>query len=500
MYNRSLLIIQKFKQRFEQKSVITVKHNNINTFSLIRLLLIILKLLFLQLFFVKGSYAGAYNNFGKIWENSGGVSSVNNPSYYKGQKSGHYTMGSMYFAREQKNRPLMSVRFPEFDFDKSCYSQGVLNFGGMSFISGPELMNKIQSIVTQAGMMFVYQGLSSISPVIGETVQEVYSKLQEVGGFLSDECQAAKTLNGMIGDTLTGHSSIAQNIVAKFGTGSGDKSDLSKAYKDYPKNKSEALSKAANKDESLILEDINLAWKSLEKLKISNNELKKFMMSVSGTIIIHAPKNDSSPPNFQYISSNITSPELLKTLLKGGDSLPVIECTDDQQKCLSVKMGKQSIPKGESFEQRVVDYFEKFKKAIKDDSDINDNDTDLHSFLASSGLPVYKIYDVLYQYSNGNPGYEQGVFIEVVAWNILYNYLSDTLNQVTEAANNLQIAAAPQLKEFKASLVNTQKMLDSLQMKDLSRYKMQLFLVNRAENYEKIMADEVSSIYSSMSN
>jgi conjugative transfer pilus assembly protein TraH len=466
-------------------------------------LLLVIKILFLQLLIVKVSYAGGYSSFGKIWENSGGVSSVNNPSYYKGQKSGHYTMGSMYFAREQKNRPLVSVRFPDFNFDKSCYSQGVLNFGGMSFISGPELMNKIQSIVTQAGMMFVYQGLSSISPVIGETVQEVYSKLQELGGFLSDECQSAKTLNGMVGDAVIGHSSIAQSIMTRFGTGSGDKTDLSTAYKDYPKNRAAALSNAVNRDESLILEDINLAWKALEKLNIKDNDIKKFMMSVSGTIIIHAPKNESSPPQFQYISSNITNTTLLQTLLKGGDNMPVLECTSsqsDQQKCLSVKVGTQAISKEDSFEQKVVDYFKKFKQAIKDDVEISDKEGDIHSFLASSGLPVYKIYDVLYQYSNGSPEYEQGVFIEVVAWNILYNYLSDTLYQVTEAANNLQIAAAPQLKEFRESLIRAQKMLDSLQMKDLSRYKMQLFLVNRAENYERIMADEVSTIYSSMGN
>lgn len=373
-----------------------------------------------------------------------------------------------------------------------------LVFFDTPFISGSKLMNKIQNITTQAGLMFVYQGLSSISPVIGETVQEVYSKLQELGGFLSDECQAAKTLNGMIGDAVTGHSSIAQSIMTKFGTGSGEKTDLSTAYKDYPKNRARTLSNAANKDESLILEDINLAWKALEKIKIGSNDIKKFMMSISGTIIIHAPKNDSSPPSFQYISSNITNPELLRTLLKGGDDLPVIECIDNQQKCLSVKAGKQSISKEGSFERKVVDYFEKFKQAIKDDADINDKDSDIHSFLASSGLPVYKIYDVLYQYSNGNPQYEQGVFVEVVAWNILYNYLSDTLSVVTEAANNLQIAAAPELKEFRVSLIRAQKILDTLQIKDLSRYKMQLFLVNRAENYEKIMADEVSTIYSSM--
>ena len=102
----------------------------------------------------------------------------------------------------------------------------------------------------------------------------------------------------------------------------------------------------------------------------------------------------------------------------------------------------------------------------------------------------------MYQYTNANPEYEQGVFIELVAWNILYNYLSDTLKQVTEATNNLKLAAAPQIAEFKASLIRTQKMLNDLEMKDLSRYKMQIFLINRAENYEKVMADEVSQIYS----
>jgi conjugative transfer pilus assembly protein TraH len=460
----------------------------------------------LSLFFVLiiGIYnpclAGAYKNFGKIWQDSGGMSATTSPQYYKGQKAGHYTLGSMYFAREKKNRPLMSVRFPEFNFDKSCYAQGVLNFGGASFISGTELVNKLQSIATEAGMMFVYQGISSISPVLGGTLQEVYSKLQEVGGFLSDECQAAKALNGMIGDAATQHSSIAQSIVTRFSTGSGDSSDLSKAHKEYPNNKSQSLAKAASKDESLILEDINLAWKALEKLNIKDIEIKKFMMSISGTIIIHAAKNNKQQPEFQYISSNITSPALLKTLLKGGDSLPILECSDNISKCLVVKVGTQVIDKKKAFEYKVAEYFQKFKKAIKDDVEISDGQTDIHSFLSSSGLPVFKIYDVLYQHTNANPEYEQGFIIEIVAWNILYNYLSDTLKQISEAANNLKIAAAPQLKDFRQSLVNTQKMLTELEVKGLSRYKMQLSLVNRSEYFEKIAADEVSKAYSMRGN
>lgn len=462
-------------------------------------LLVSLVAAFLFLTFLAEAHADPYQGLVNIWNKSGGVAVKNSPSYYKGQNAGHYTMGSMYFARPKQNRPIASVNFPEFNWDKNCYAQGVLNFGGASFISGQELMNKLQTIVTEAGMMFVYQGISAISPVIGETLQEVYSKLQELGGFLSDECQAAKQLNGMVGNVLTQHSSMAQSLYSSFKPAAGDSRDISGAYKDYPKEKNKILKEGAEKDERMILEDINLAWKALDKLTNTNSDLKEFMMSVSGTIIIKAPVGDEGHPTFRYISSNITSPELLKTLLKGGDELPILKC-DEKVKCLEVKKAHKSISRAESFENLVAGYFEKFRDAIARDEPIDDQNSDVHSFLSSSGMPVYKIYDVLYQYTNANPEYEQGVFVEIVAWNILYNYLSDTLKQVTEAANNLQIAASTQLNEFKQSLIQTQKMLTDLEMKDLSRYEMQLFLINRAESYEQAMADEVSKIYAMRAN
>lgn len=448
------------------------------------------------------AHADPYASLTNIWQRSGGTAVHTAPDYYKGQQAGHYTMGSMYFARPQHNKPLASVNFPQLNIDKNCYAQGVLNFGGLSFISADELTQKLQRIVTQAGMMFVYQGISAISPVIGETLQEVYSKLQELGGFLADECQASKQLNGMVGNVLTGHNAMAQSMYASSKPQDGESNDISSAYRDYPNGRKASLANNAKNDERLILEDINLAWKALDKFITGNSsddlDLKEFMMSLSGTIIIKAPESDNDNPVFRYISSNITSPDLLKTMLKGGDKLPVLKC-DENEKCLNVTPDDRTVTREKSFEYMVTQYFDKFKKAIAADKNLDEN-SDVHKFLSSSGMPVYKIYDVLYQYSDGNPQYEQGVFVEVVAWNILYNYLSDALKQVTEAANNLQIAASTQLNEFRQSLIQTQKMLSDLEMRDLSRYKMQLFLINRAESYEKVMADEISKIYAMRSN
>ena len=180
-------------------------------------------LIFLLLLNASSAFASIDNELQSVWSSLGGQSVSNSASFYQGQKAGHYSMGSMYFSRPKKNRPLLSVNPPEIDFDKSCYSQGVLNFGGISFISGSELKDKMKSIAQQSGLMLAYLGVSSISPVIGETLQEVYSKLQELGGFLADECQAAKQIVGFAGDTLTQHSEMAKNIYAKMNTGYGRK-------------------------------------------------------------------------------------------------------------------------------------------------------------------------------------------------------------------------------------------------------------------------------------
>lgn len=436
----------------------------------------------------QSAQAKIQEDLSKVWNSLGGESVSNEANFYKGQKAGHYAMGSMYFSRQKKNRPIISVNHPEFDFDKSCYNQGVLNFGAISFISGDELKNKLTSIVQQSGLMFAYLGISSISPVIGETLQEVYSKLQELGGFLADECQAAKQIVSFAGDKLSQHSEMAKDIFSKSNLNSGKNKDLSSSYKQFPQGKAGALDAAANKDERLILENVNLAWKALDKLKISSQELKELMMTISGTVIIKAGKNDGSPPSFQYISSNVTSPSLLEALLKGNKNLKTISCLDPS-KCLDVLEKDIFIELDKSFEHNVIKYLNLIQSALLEDKELEDSSK---RFLANAGLPAYAIYDVLYQFTSGHPEYEQGIFVEVIAWNILYNYLSDILKEVNEAANNLQISANSELKEFKNSIKEAQRLLANHEMKDIARYKLQLFLVKRAEHMEESIADDIS--------
>jgi conjugative transfer pilus assembly protein TraH len=278
-------------------------------------------------------------------------------------------------------------------------------------------------------------------------------------------------------------------------TGYGRKNDLSSSYKDFPKDKDKLLNEAADKDEKMILDNVNLAWKALEKLKMnnSNNELKELMMTISGTIIITS--NGNSMPNYQYISSKVTNQSLLEALIKGNRSMKVLQCSGNEshKKCLKVIENDKHIKQEDGFEERVVGFLNKIRTALEEDKELEPAD---QNFLANSGIPAYAIYEKLYQYTNGNPEYEQGLLVELISWNILYNHLSEILKEVNEAANNLQIAANTGLKEFKDSIKQAQKLLTEYEMSDLSRYKLQLQMIRRAEGMEDAMANDVSQLLS----
>ncbi|MEM9887852.1 MAG: conjugal transfer protein TraH [Bacteroidota bacterium] len=180
-------------------------------------------------------------------------------------------------------------------------------------------------------------------------------------------------------------------------------------------------------------------------------------------------------------------------MLKGGSSIKVLKC-DETKKCLNPTEHDKTIEVENSFESKVDAYFQKFEKALKDDEELEDSG---QNFLAKSGIPAYRIYDGLCQYTAGDPRFVKGQLVKHVAWNILYNYLSDMLREVTDATNNLKIAST-QLKDFKKSLRNAKMSLSKLEQNNLSREKVVMTLIKNAKLLEESMAKDTSNIFSNI--
>ena len=91
----------------------------------------------------------------EAWERAGGM-----PHY---SPLGYYNMG-------RKNH-----------FNKTGSLQaGHLGFSGLGITSRTELIEKAKAVASDAGLALVYSGMSSVSPVIGEALQEVLSNLQKL--------------------------------------------------------------------------------------------------------------------------------------------------------------------------------------------------------------------------------------------------------------------------------------------------------------------------------
>ena len=432
-------------------------------------------------------YGDVFSSASSMWKSLGGKSVSTGANIYRSQSAGHVTLGNVYLSNPHRNRQLLSVNFPEISINNPCMKNSVINLGGLSHISGDELKNKLQTIIQSAGMGFVYLGLSSVSPVLSETLQEVFSKLQEMGGFLNDDCNTGLMAATFIKDKVTEHfTSKQKQIIDHEASSKGDKADLSSVHRSLPKGSGEKIEEIAKNNPEKRLVNVNLAWDSLNKLGV-DDKTKKLMMTLSGTIIIHEnEKNKDGEPVIQYIAPKIINPELLEGFLKGGKKVKLLGCKE-KGKCLKVIDDESEIIVEDSFEHKVSEYFDKFKRSLQDDKEL---EISAQNFLSKSSLPIFMMYDLLWIKTNGNPEAESGMLIEITAWNILYQYLTDLINDSINAANNYTIAATTELSNYNKSLIKTRDMLSNYQMQDNNRQKLQIMLVQRSEFMGKALEDE----------
>ena len=436
---------------------------------------------------ISNTQAGVLGETEKLWSKLGGKSVSTGASVYQGQKAGHVSLGSLYLGNQKKNRNLINVNFPEIDFNHPCFKSSVVNFGGLSIISGEELKNKMQSIIQQAGMMFVYLGISAISPTLSETLQEVFSKLQELGGFLSDECRVSEQMATWMKDKATEMSGLAKKKVVDHAISKdGEKSNLAEAYKQFPKGSGKALEEIAKKNPEKAIVDVNLAWESLKKIG-GDNDIKQLMMTISGTIIIRANEKDKDgEPIVQYIASKIIDPKLLDGMLKGDRKIQRLTC-DAYEKCLKPKDKEIAIKENEGFESKIQNHINQYKQALQDDAELN---KESQGILAKSGLPIFMMYDVLMRHTQGKTEVEEGILVQTAAWNILYNYLTEMIQESENAANNYTMPVGEELKRYRDTLIKAKEALDRYELQDTSKYQLQVMLVNRAKAMEKALRTE----------
>lgn len=432
-----------------------------------------------------------------FWDGMGGMSNFNGVDAYQLQSAGYYTMGGLYARTPVRNTQLASIGLP--GLKGGCGGINLYN-GGFSFINSEELTKLLQSISTNSSAFAMQLALETISPVIAEKVEELQSWVQRINSMNINSCETAASL---VGGVWPRHEQASKTICSTLASGNGIASDYTRARHDCHASRGGMSAKIRSKDsdsaDKLLTEDINIAWKALRGsgfFKLSGDanddkELAELFMTLSGTIIIHAPNNQNDTPKFEYIAGKATHSDLITILLDGG-TIPYHTC-NETTKCLNVSRngGSHSITQDQAFKAKVEKIIFALIDKIKTDSPLTDEEK---SFLnAKAGVPLYKILNVYAAYSGSGAIFELPAYSEAIALQMLFEYLDDVLRQVDTAADSLLIAGEDHIKRFKDDIREARRTLVQREQKTHQNYATLMSLVDRAMMVEGILAKNIGS-------
>ena len=447
------------------------------------------------------SYAGIGESMASYWKDMGTVVNVSHSGSYQGQSAGYYTLGNIY-----ARTPVRTSSVAQIDLPKARSGCGGIDLfkGALSFISMNQLEETLKSIASNGGGFAFQVAMATISPMLAQKIEEFQSWIQEINAMNINSCETAAAL---VGGIWPKHDRASATICSTLGNG-----DL---FNDYVKAKhacegggrrAEVNREMRDKYPDLAIDDINLAWEALKKspmfkgstLTGERKKLAELFMTLSGTIIIEAPKNDELPPRFKYISSRIDHTDLLTALLEGG-TIKAHVCNgseqgsgNDSDKCLSIiELGsEQIIDEEHSFKFKVKERLTSMMEKVTANEKFNNEERE---FLQMTTIPIYKILNVHAAYEGAGSVHELPVFAEAIALQLLYDYLQEILKQMEIASDQLKLGGGTQVGSFKKNLFEARKALSAREIKTHQNFDQLMKVVDRTKMLERILLEQSGS-------
>lgn len=448
----------------------------------------------LAVMFARSAFASVGVKMQEYWNEMGGYSNVNGPASYDLQSAGYYSLGGLYARAPVKNTQLAHISLPSLS--AGCGGINIYN-GGLSFINSEQLTELLKAISANAQGFAFQLALETVSPVIAEKVEELQTWIQRINALNINSCEAAATL---VGGVWPRHDQASRTICSTLSGSTGMASDYVQAKHRCQTDREQSLKGINDRNpemaNALLAENINLAWKSIKDSKIFNDgkadsTLAEVMMTLSGTLIIHAPKNERDSPKFEYISPKAASSEVISALLDGG-RIRYHKC-DEYSKCINLRQegGVHEIEERYAFKAKIQNLVSSIIHKIQIDEPLNEEEK---GFINNkSSIPIYKILNVYAAYSGAGALFELSAYSEAIALQIMFEYLDDLISKVEQSTNILMIADDDHLQRFKRDIRELRKTLAAREIKTHQNFATLMTLVEKAMVVEGVLAKSIGS-------
>ncbi len=445
-------------------------------------------------FFYFLSHAGINQDLNDYFNKLGFSSNVTGASAYHGQSAGFYSGGSIFTRNAVRDVQIIQMDLPSY---RSGCGGIDLYAGGFSFINSDQLIATFKNILNNAAAYSFTLALETVTPEISNVLNKMYNLANTINQANVNSCEAAEAL---VGGAWPKNRAAQTRICEDVGMGTKFYSDWAQARQGCGAGGQFTESMTHGKQnpyyKNMIIDSGNIVWKATQQIGFlkSDPELAELFMSLSGTVILYKNgSGDNANIEHKQYPALIENNDILTALLYGNKA-KIYQCdTTDVDGCLHPKQVEISISSEHAFSSRVTKILSNIVNKILDDQPLNEEEIGL---LQSTSLPIYKMLNVTSAFQKDKSVIDVTGYADVIAMDILFQYLHESLNIVRNAIQTLPYPDEI-LNELTPSI---ERELSDLRKKQGSAYQ-QLAqytqIIEQTQVLERMLAADLSSELSS---
>lgn len=261
----------------------------------------------------------------------GAYGNVSGPQALKGQTGTTFAGGSLYMRAPQRNYNLFNLAPPSI---KAGCGGIDLFAGAFSFLNAEQLTALLQNLANNAIGVAFQLAIESISPELAGLLKWAQDQASKLNNFNLNSCQLA---TGLV-TAAWPDKEASQRYAAKAGLDPAYNfsSDSWKSrwnlFTQPPATTNAQTNAQVNADSrnKERLADVNVVWQALNRINISDSEMKEMMMSLVGTVIIRRNKTDDSKPDIQFRGppQKLAFKDFIGDPASGTTTIRIMKCTD----------------------------------------------------------------------------------------------------------------------------------------------------------------------------
>ena len=432
--------------------------------------------------------ASVNSDLSSYFDDLGFQSNVTNPSAYNGQTAGYYSGGGVFTRDAVRDVQIAQIDLPSYR--AGCGGIDMFT-GGFSFVNSDQLVSVSKNIMNNAVGYAFNLAMETATPEIANTMKYIQDVANKVNQASMNSCETAA---GLVGSVWPRTQQAQKDVCASIGTGQGIFDDWASARQGCGAGgqASSTMAGANGAFKNLVLDNGNLAWKAIQQNSFlqKDTELAELFLSLSGSVILRKNgTNDDASNTFTLLPSLATNDSLLKGLLHGGQ-VSIYKCdTTDIDGCLNPTVTQLTISESNSLQGQVNALLNDMVNKIYTDEKLTTEEIGL---LQSTSIPVYKMLNVQSAFYQDKSILDVTEYSDVIATDILMQYLTESLNIVKTSGGTLQYP--PEImKQFEDGIDKARVTVRESQKNAYSQMAMSNQLIQQTQTIEQMLAGQLST-------